>query len=357
MLKFVMGECGRERKEREPSDSNKTKELTKLLKEEINETKAAFKAGELKYVFEDLKMNLKGAYKDAKAISMGNFSVLYGFADFIKAPYQDEFIGDGVTTDSQAVLPLIQQIDASGDMVEVILQHSEINYFPVVLMTGGGGRDFDFWSIAQYFTKQQPRRYAPPMVMGSIFDTFCSKELGDEMIDAYNFALTIPDQWYGGPECHETTPSLVEPPPGCENLFSRLSRSGIIYFEHLDVAENKNWNITGGWKFVAFSFTTQLQSALAGRWLPILAPEMAATPDRFTANFPMYPLDTIMQVPTKYAYLLSNYMSHLSVVQQHCFIKNETRSFAPFCVSNPDLCPCGDISSEYTMSFVFPVMV
>jgi hypothetical protein len=77
-------------------------------------------------------------------------------------------------------------------------------------------------------------------------------------------------------------------------------------------------------------------------------------------DFPSFPPSTLLSLPTKYGYLLSNYMSHVSYVQQCCMnvkIRSGDVSHGPFCRDNEALCPCRDLvaSGEPSANFVFPV--
>lgn len=183
--------------------------------------------------------------------------------------------------------------------------------------------------------------------------------------------MEVPKGWFGGPECfrwsestevehgHHTAAegAVNAPKPGCVTFSSRMFTTGILYFEHINVVANENHNITGGWKLPAFAFTAQVQTLLGTKWLQATVPTTSIGDERYTSRFPEYPVDTLMSMPTKYAYLLSNYMSHLTVLLQHCLTKNHSLNFVDFCVSNPDFCPCADVYVGYSVDFVFPVMV
>jgi len=112
-----------------------------------------------------------------------------------------------------------------------------------------------------------------------------------------------------------------------------------------------------------------LNSISDGQSSPSKSPELGADTVGIThfeklliKNFPAFPIETLgTGLPLKYAYMLHNYMSHVSYVTQCCYrtvAGKGNMSHCPFCVSNPDLCPCVEIlfPGEPTIDFVFPVM-
>jgi hypothetical protein len=278
--------------------------------------------------------------------------------DIINHTKHGEYLMDGATSDNQAFLPLVKMIegsaymsmDSNGDFDQVL------EIFPTVLMTGGQGYILDFHQVTQYFIATIPFKFAAPHLLPIVFDLACPSRVGDRVGTNYNYMLKVGFENLGGPGCQQYLGRPETPPRGCQNLHSRMRATGIAYFEDVTVQANWMWGIKGGWHIKAMSITTQLNSGLAKIWLGFADPKASKSKDPSLKEFPMFPLGTLMLIPVKYAYLLSNYMSHAAFIQQYCFRETVDETFAPFCADNPTLCPCSLIGFS-TLDFVFPVMV
>jgi hypothetical protein len=316
--------------------------------------------GEMKELWEELKYFFRESFPEQFYDLMANPGK---FFDLPRALIQEREQGfsdvDGAIVDNQAILPLILQIEQSPVWLGA---HGEMDIFPVVLMTGALGPAADFYQAVQYFTATIPFKFAPPTVGYMVFDIACPPHLGDEMVPNRNYAMHVPPDVYGPtdePNCQTNAMEPIQPLDGCVNLWSKLAETGIFYVENVTILRNPNWNITGGWKFRAFSLTTQMPSYLSKVWLQLVDPQAAQADDPMMVSFPTFPSHSLMQVPIKYAYLLSNYLGHLSMVQQYCFKAVLDLNYSKFCTSNPDLCPCEEITYplNVTVDFVFPIMV
>merc|ERR1719387_399354 len=182
----------------------------------------------------------------------------------------------------------------------------------------------------------------------------CPKRVMNQSTASYN--LVFQDSSERPAKCQADLFRATAPVRGCDNIWSTLSKSGVLYFERVSILPNVNWVIEGNWSLAALTITTQFKSILARRWLTVVAPNAAKSKSAMMKTFPSFPAHTLMQIPIKYGYLLSNFMSHVAYLQQFCFKRDSKKQFAPFCVVNPRLCPCEEIGVA-TVDFVFPVMV
>jgi len=263
-------------------------------------------------------------------------------------------------------------------------------------------------------------------------------------------------------------------PPQCDNLYSKLKRTGLLYAEKVDVANNPKFNfgaIDYPWKIMAIAMAVQVENDMSVQWLVFADPYAAMVAGtRFRqaaarklgisgsgsgspvgmffaesqlqtipvhppfrdnvasdgnddwvqlnmanlrqdaqtdsvgfapitvtsfllAHFPAFPATTLQYLPPKFAYILDNYMSHVSYIMQCCYNKWKSpycvdhtntplpalaatpcptlTDACPFCASFSNLCPCQAITASIaasdnslwtasgwlgpTQSFVFPV--
>merc|ERR1719160_2385112 len=126
--------------------------------------------------------------------------------------------------------------------------------------------------------------------MEAISSAMCPQSSMNKSVASYNLVFDEQVERRVSKRCIPKYYLAAPPPRGCENTWSRLFKSGVLYFEGIKILPNTNWAIGGKWTLTALSVTTQFKSILARRWLTVVAPQAARSKSIMMQSFPSFPM-------------------------------------------------------------------
>jgi len=194
-----------------------------------------------------------------------------------------------------------------------------------------------------YFRPRIPWDAQPP-INGLIA---CENNIAE--VDNPTRVLEVPSHYWGAEKCTAAAFRPEAPLTGCTNLWSILMTFGMVHLKNVKVLPNAFFGIKGGYRLSSFTLTSQFRTPTAIAWLQMVHPNYAQkSPSAQT--FPGYnhlmttmEWNSLVLMPIWEAYLMQNYMSHMSTMVVCCLqdqSKDITGGACAWCRNHAQVCPC-----------------